>query len=129
MQSKSKGISAQFSKSLKIEQSSGEDQALCNDHRQSPSDRGLLPSAEASPDEVRDFISKILRNKRGLSHEEAQCVATLWTIGRGRELRSYTPSIYLDIFGKQTGWALYHDIKLALTQEENTIARRSSICG
>ncbi|GAB7363740.1 hypothetical protein MBLNU230_g4308t1 [Neophaeotheca triangularis] len=50
-----------------------------------------FPDAKATPDEVRDFIVKLLTTKRNLHIDHARRVAAKWTMGNGGELRAYPP--------------------------------------
>ena len=76
-----------------------------------------LPNATASPEEVRVFITHLLQ-KQGAPQNDARDVAARWKIGRGREMRSYDPSIYFEVFGAEYGWILYREIKLRVHEEE-----------
>ena len=76
-----------------------------------------LPNAAAPPAEVRLFISLLLQ-EQGIPQIDAQDVAARWKIGRGREMRSYDPSIYFEIFGAEYGWILYREIKLRIHEEK-----------
>lgn len=99
-----------------------ETQALCEDQKRPQVDEILLPAAEATPNEVQDFITQLLKNKRGLPVEAARRIALQWTLGTGRELRTYTPSMYFDIFGQEAGWTLYRAIRLALPKDQTVFA-------
>lgn len=77
------------------------------------------PSKKASPDEVRDFITRLLIHQRGLPQDYVRRAVAKWTIGSGQELHSYTPSMYLDIFGREDGWVIYREVKLCIYREEN----------
>lgn len=82
-----------------------------------PQPPAILPSAAATPQEVRIFISHLLR-EQGIPQSDASGVAAAWKIGRGREMRSYDPSIYFELFGAEHGWILYREIKLRIHQEK-----------
>ena len=77
------------------------------------------PSKKASPDEVRDFIARLLIHQRGLPQDYVRRAAAKWTIGSGQELHSYSPSMYLDIFGREDGWIIYREVKLCIYREQN----------
>ena len=76
-----------------------------------------LPKPAASPDEVRLFMSYLLR-EQGIPQSDAQDVAAQWKIGRGREMGTYDPTIYFEIFGAEYGWILYREIKLRIHEEK-----------
>merc|ERR1712080_19838 len=77
-----------------------------------------LPPPNATPDEVRDYLASLLRNKHNLADDHVRRVVACWTIGSGRELRTYTPHMYLGIFGREDGWALYRDINLEISKSQ-----------
>jgi hypothetical protein len=54
--------------------------------------------SQATPDDVRTYLASLLR-VRGLEQSHAQRIANRWTVGTGRELRSYPLAIYAKIFG------------------------------
>lgn len=76
-----------------------------------------LPRPAAPPEEVRLFMTYLLR-EQGISQSDAQDVAARWKIGRGREMGSYDPSIYFEIFGAEYGWILYREIKLHIHEDK-----------
>jgi hypothetical protein len=76
-----------------------------------------LPKAAAPPAEVRLFIAYLLR-EQGIPQSDAQDVAARWTIGRGREMGTYDPTIFFEIFGAEYGWILYREIKLRIHEEK-----------
>jgi hypothetical protein len=86
------------------------------------------PSINATPDEVRDFITRLLINRRGLPQDHVRRAVAKWTVGSGRELRSYTPSMYLDLFGREDGWIIYREVKLSIYCEQNKSGRRFDSC-
>ena len=86
------------------------------------------PSVNATPEEVRDFITRLLINRRGLPQDHVRRAVAKWTVGSGRELRSYTPSMYLDIFGREDGWIVYREVKLSIYCEQNKSSRRFDNC-
>lgn len=73
-----------------------------------------LPPPTATPDEVRDYLTSLLKNKHSVPDDHARRVVARWTLGTGRELRNYTPQMYLDIFGREEGWFLYRDVRMDL---------------
>ena len=79
----------------------------------------LLPHAKASPIEVSDFLAYLLTDSRHMSTDGARRLAALWTKGTGQELRSYSPAMYFEIFGKEDGWIVYREVHLALHREES----------
>ncbi|KAI6853536.1 hypothetical protein KC365_g16176 [Hortaea werneckii] len=72
------------------------------------------PNEDATPDQVRDFIFELLTTKRNLHVDHARRIAAKWTIGNGKEMRTYPPSIYGDIFGFENGWIVYKEVHVAL---------------
>ncbi|RMY87577.1 hypothetical protein D0864_06821 [Hortaea werneckii] len=80
-------------------------------------DQNALPASTASPDEVRQFIMHILVSRRQLPTDHARRVAARWTVGSGLELRTYSPSMYLELFGSEDGWILYKEVKLMMHAE------------
>jgi len=86
------------------------------------------PSINATPDEVRDFITRLLINRRGLPQDHVRRAVAKWTVGSGLELRSYTPSMYLDLFGREDGWIIYREVKLSIYCEQNKSGRRFDSC-
>ncbi|CAC9887150.1 unnamed protein product [Aureobasidium pullulans] len=58
----------------------------------------VAPDPKATPDEVRDFLVRLLIKNRGLHEDHARRVASKWTLGTGRELSSYPPLLYAEIF-------------------------------
>lgn len=79
----------------------------------------LLPRAKASPMEVSDFLSYLLTDSRHMSTDRARRLAALWTKGTGQELRSYSPAMYFEIFGKEDDWIVYREVHLALHRERS----------
>jgi hypothetical protein len=78
------------------------------------------PDPTATADEIRDFVVHLLTAKRGLALDHARRIAAKWTIGNGKELRSYPPSMFLDIFGREDGWVVYKEVKLCIMQDERS---------
>jgi hypothetical protein len=78
-----------------------------------------LPHAKASPMEVSDFLVHLLTESRDMSTDDARRLAALWSKGTGQELRSYSPVMYFDIFGKEDGWIVYREVHLALHREKS----------
>lgn len=76
-----------------------------------------FPKPAAPPEEVRLFMTYLLR-EQGIPQSDAQDVAARWKIGRGREMGSYDPTIYFEIFGAEYGWILYREIKLRIHAEK-----------
>ena len=78
------------------------------------------PEVTATADQIRDFLVRILTSKRGLAVDHARRIASKWTIGNGKELRSYPPSMYLEIFGREDGWIVYKETKLCIVLDEKS---------
>jgi hypothetical protein len=88
----------------------------------------VLPSVNATPDEVRDFITRLLVNRRGFPQDHVRRAVAKWTVGSGQELRSYSPSMYLDLFGREDGWIIYREVKLCIYREQNKSSGRFDRC-
>ena len=69
--------------------------------------------------EVSDFLAYLLTDARDMSTDSARRIAALWTKGTGQELRSYSPAMYFEIFGKEDGWIAYREVHLALHRERS----------
>ncbi|KEQ75191.1 hypothetical protein M436DRAFT_42009 [Aureobasidium namibiae CBS 147.97] len=77
------------------------------------------PNDTASPDEVRSFLVQLLVQNRKLHPDHARRIASKWNLGTGRELLSYTPSLYAEIFGLEDAWMVYKEAKVfILTQRK-----------
>lgn len=79
-----------------------------------------LPNKQATPDEVRQFLAHLLLDKRNLPLDHVRRTVAKWNVGSGHELRSYSPSMYLDIFGREDGWVIYREVRLAIEHESRT---------
>lgn len=97
-----------------------------SENTEAPND--VPPSVNATPEEVRDFIIRLLINRRGLPHDHVRRAVAKWTVGSGRELRSYTPSMYLDVFGREDGWIIYREVKLCIYCAQNKSSARFDKC-
>ena len=86
----------------------------------------LPPEPTATADQIRDFIVHLLTSKRGLALDHARRITSKWAIGNGKELRSYPPSMYLDIFGREDGWVVYKEIKLCILRDEQSKQTKTS---
>lgn len=76
------------------------------------------PGEKATPDEVREFLVQLLIRNRGLHPDHARRVASKWTLGTGRELISYPPLLYAEIFGLEDAWMVYKEAKLFIRTEK-----------
>ncbi|TIA16638.1 hypothetical protein D6C80_04366 [Aureobasidium pullulans] len=79
----------------------------------SPEKQSLIPQLNppiptASPSEVRAFITELLILTRNLPAQHAKEIADKWHLGTGRELTTYPPSVYADIFGSEDAWMVRH---------------------
>lgn len=93
---------------LRVSDSEGEDSwALCS--KVTPTTR--LPNADATPNDVRDFFRSLLMVCRQDTSEEGQGIVNKWK-GTGREMNSYPPAMYLEIFRSEDGWFLYKETHL-----------------
>lgn len=88
-----------------------------------------LPETTATADQIRDFLVHLLTSKRGLALDHARRIASKWTIGNGKELRSYPPSMYLDIFGREDGWVVYKEVKTCIIRAEQSMKTEMSRIG
>lgn len=77
-----------------------------------------LPESKANPDEVRDYLTSLLIEKRNLHIDHVRRIVSKWTVGTGQELRSYPPQMYLDLFGREDGWMVYKEVKLVEMREK-----------
>lgn len=76
------------------------------------------PSDKATADEVRSFLTQLLIQNRALHPDHARRIASKWNLGTGRELISYTPTLYAEIFGLEDAWMVYKEAKVfILTQQ------------
>ncbi|KAI4715831.1 hypothetical protein E4T48_07969 [Aureobasidium sp. EXF-10727] len=83
----------------------------------SPADL-TAPGEKATPDEVREFLVQLLIKNRGLHPDHARRVAAKWTLGTGRELTTYPPLLYAEIFGLEDAWMVYKEAKLFIRMEK-----------
>merc|ERR1712227_511473 len=86
------------------------------------------PSEKATPDEVREFLVRLLIKNRGLHPDHARRVASKWTLGTGRELISYPPLLYAEIFGLEDAWMVYKEAKLFIRTEKKKTKRHVGCC-
>lgn len=77
-----------------------------------------VPDAKATPDQVREYLTHLLLDKRSLPLDYVRRTVSKWNVGSGHELRSYSPSMYLDIFGREDGWVIYREVKLGVEEEK-----------
>ncbi|KAG9700475.1 hypothetical protein KCU95_g2028, partial [Aureobasidium melanogenum] len=77
-----------------------------------------VPAEKATPDEVREFLVKLLVQNRGLHQDHARRVASKWTLGTGRELMSYPPRLYAEMFGLEDAWMVYKEAKLFIRTQK-----------
>jgi hypothetical protein len=82
-----------------------------------PPPQPTLPGPEAHPADIREFLTNALSASRGLSVDDASAIASKWRLGTGRELRSYPPKMYLEIFGPEDGWCVYKEVKTRLLKQ------------
>jgi hypothetical protein len=88
----------------------------------------VAPDPKATPDEVRDFLVRLLIKNRRLHEDHARRVASKWTLGTGRELSSYPPLLYAEIFGMEDAWMVYKEAKLFIEQEKEKKAPKGGKC-
>jgi len=82
------------------------------------------PLSTAAPSEVRAFITELLILTRNLSAQHAKEVADKWRLGTGRELTTYPPSVYADIFGSEDAWMVYKESQLFIRRAEQEKNKR-----
>jgi len=103
---------------------SDENLPLYDEFEYSPTNEDALPSSRATPDQVRSFLTQLLINKRDLPLDHVRRAVARWRIGTGLELRSYSPAMYLDIFGREDGWVIYREVRLLILEKERTFVQR-----
>jgi hypothetical protein len=77
-----------------------------------------LPEETATPEQICDFLVQLLTTKRGISTEHASRIASKWTISSGKELRSFPPAMFTEIFGREDGYIVYREVKTLVYQLE-----------
>jgi hypothetical protein len=87
-------------------------------------DEDALLSTRATPDQVRYFLTHLLINKRDLPLDHVRRAVARWRIGTGLELRSYSPAMYLDIFGREDGWVIYQEVRLLMLDKKRDLVQR-----
>lgn len=93
---------------------------LCAEFEDSTVTSGALPRPSATPDQVRDYLGRLLKSKRDLPEDHVRRVVARWQTGTGMELRMYTPSMYLNVFGREDGWIVYWEVRLVLLKQDKT---------
>jgi hypothetical protein len=88
-----------------------------------PKPASTVPGLSAKPAEIREYLARLLADKRGLQEDEASRVVAGWKIGSGQELRQYGAAMYLDIFGREHGWVLYREVKMSVRKERRLLTR------
>lgn len=101
---------------------------LCAEFEDSTVTSRTLPRPSATPDQVRDYLSRLLKSKRELPEDYVRRVVARWQTGTGMELRMYTPSMYLNVFGKEDGWIVYWEVRLVLLKQEKTFLQKYLFC-
>lgn len=69
------------------------------------------PDDKATPDEVRDFLVQVMQIRPGIGIDHARQIAGRWTLGTGRELKTYPVAMYREVFGPEDGWVVYKEVK------------------
>lgn len=93
---------------------SEEDPIPTSSHDELHSHTPSLPARHARPDEIRDSLAYLLVKQRGFSQDHARDIAARWTVGSGLELRQYSPSMFFEVFGREDGWVLFREVRVAL---------------
>lgn len=78
----------------------------------------VLPGETATPQQVRDFLVRLMIAKRNIPDSRAQLIASKWTIAAGKELRTYGVSRYTKLFGPADGCTVYKEVKTLVYQQE-----------
>ncbi|GAB7364560.1 hypothetical protein MBLNU230_g5367t1 [Neophaeotheca triangularis] len=73
-----------------------------------------IPDNEATPQQVREFITQLLVTKRSLPIDHARRIAARWTIGNGHEMGAWPVKRYAEIFGDEDGRIVYKDVQVIL---------------
>jgi hypothetical protein len=73
----------------------------------------ILPR-NATPEEVRTFVSDLLTTRRKLPETHVRHIVANWQFGSGHELSSYPPAMFIKIFGHEAGWIIYRETRLAM---------------
>jgi hypothetical protein len=92
-----------------------------------------LPSESATSVEVRAFLTDVLCTQYGVESEASRNIASLWTVGSGRELRTYPAHMFFSVFGDQAGWVLYKEVgsrttRMNIKQNPNFDATKNREC-
>lgn len=77
-----------------------------------------MPEANDTPVQVREFLAHLLSAERVFPNGSIQRIVEKWTLGSGQELRSYTPYMFFDVFGREEGWIIYKEVKVYIYREE-----------
>ncbi|KAM3415555.1 hypothetical protein BST61_g9076 [Cercospora zeina] len=90
-----------------------------------------LPAETDTANTVRCFIRDTLTTAYDSDINEAERIASKWTLGTGRELRSDSPHLFRAIFGDEAGWVLYKDVQVQkhLEKEAKTPRKKQSTKG
>lgn len=91
---------------------SSDEETLLPTYEQSTTLKTIIPEVTAPPEQVRAFLKHLLIVKRSLNVDHADQIASRWTTGTGHELRTYPPSMYFEVFGREDGWTVYREAKL-----------------
>jgi hypothetical protein len=89
------------------------------------------PAPTASPQQIRTYLSHLLITKGKLPEDYVRPIVANWKLGSGQELLSYSPAMYLRIFGHEDGWIIYREVKLAKLHEDaraKSVLRKNWIC-
>lgn len=54
---------------------------------------GPVPPSTATFQQVREYLTSLLKDRHQLPDDYVQNVVTRWAVGSGRELRNYTPQM------------------------------------
>jgi hypothetical protein len=82
-----------------------------------------LPPSSATPTEIQHFLTHLLLTRHNLPQNQADQIASRWTLGSGRELYTYSPAVYINVFGPEEGWVIYKEVQILLWEEERSRKR------
>ncbi|KAI5238200.1 hypothetical protein E4T47_06299 [Aureobasidium subglaciale] len=84
----------------------------------------LPPQPTATPIDIRDFIVNLLVLTRNLPPQHARETASKWKLGTGRDINTYPPGVYADIFGSEDAWMVYKETQLFIRGREKEKNKR-----
>lgn len=76
-----------------------------------------LPSSSSTPNQVREYIVRLLVTKHEVANGNAIEIAKKWQTHRGTSLRTATSKYLSDVFGSEIGPMIHSDVRLDLEYE------------